>query len=310
MKIDIYCHFLTPKYFQALKKKAKPGFNFQRESDNPANVDLDVRLRLLDRYRDVVEVLSMSQPPLESICSPTDAVELAKIGNDELAELCVKHPDKFVGAVACLPLNDMEAALAEVDRAITQLRFKGVQIYSNINGDTLDNPRFRPLWEKMVKYDLPVWIHPFKDATGGEPVFGWPFETSHAMLKLVAGGVFRDYPNIKFVIHHAGAMVPFFEQRIFWTYPLEYGSSGITDPKEQFKKFFCDTAVYGSVSALMCAYNFYGPDHMFFGSDAPLGPRYGLTGETIRSIQQMPIPEADKEKIFERNAVNLLKIAI
>ncbi len=87
------------------KRKAKPGFNFSRESNNKANVDIDVRLRLLDRYPDVVEVLTISQPPLESACSPADAVELAHIGNDELAELCVKYPDKFVGAVACLPLK-------------------------------------------------------------------------------------------------------------------------------------------------------------------------------------------------------------
>ena len=310
MKIDIFCHILPPQYFAVLKKKAKPGFNFTRESNNKANVEINVRLRLLDRYPDVVQILTISQPPLESACSPADAVELARIGNDELAELCVKYPDKFVGAIACLPLNDMGATLEEVDRTITQLRFKGVQIYSNINGETLDSPKFKPLWEKMVKYDLPIWIHPFKDETGGEPVFGWPFETSNAMLKLVTGGVLRDYPGIKFIIHHAGAMVPFFEERINWTFPLEYGHKGINNPKEQFKKFYCDTAVYGSTSALMCAYNFFGADHMFFGTDTPLGPRFGLTAETIRSIQQMTISEADKEKIFERNAVNLLKVAI
>jgi uncharacterized protein len=310
MKIDVFCHLLTPKYFEVLQKKAKSGFNFNREKNNHANVDLDVRLRLLERYEDVVEILTLSQPPLESCCSTADAVELAKIGNDELAELCVKYPNKFVGAIACLPLNDMDATLAEVDRTITQLRFKGVQIYSNINGDTLDNPKFRPLWEKMVKYDLPIWIHPYKDATGGEAIFGWPFETSNAMLKLVTGGVIRDFPNIKFVIHHAGAMAPFFEERINWLYPLENSKSGVTNAKEQFRKFYCDTAVYGSTSALMCAYNFYGADHMFFGTDTPLGPRYGLTAETIRSINQMTIPETDKEKIFERNAVNLLRVAI
>jgi predicted TIM-barrel fold metal-dependent hydrolase len=311
MKIDVYCHILTPKYFELLQSKAKPGFNFSREKNNLANVDLNVRLRLLDRYPDVLEVLTLSSPPLESACSASDAVELAKVGNDELAELCVHYPDKFVGAIACLPLNDMDATLLEVDRVITQLRFKGVQIYSNINGDTLDNPKFKPLWEKMVKYDLPIWIHPYKDASGGESIFGWPFETSNAMLKLVTGGVMRDYPDIKFVIHHAGAMAPFFEQRINWLYPLEYGSkTGITNPREQFKKFYCDTAVYGSTSALMCAYNFYGSDHILFGTDTPLGPRFGLTAETIRSIELMNISEVEKEEIYERNAVNLLKIAL
>jgi predicted TIM-barrel fold metal-dependent hydrolase len=89
---------------------------------------------------------------------------------------------------------------------------------------------------------------------------------------------------------------------------MEYTGTG--NSVDQFKKFYCDTALWGSTSALKCAYDFFGVDHMLFGTDTPLGPKYGLTAETIRSVQQMTIPEEDKEKIFERNAVNLLKIAL
>jgi hypothetical protein len=162
----------------------------------------------------------------------------------------------------------------------------------------------------MVQYDLPIWLHPATRATGDEPIFGWPYETSNAMLSLVSNGVLRDYPDIKFIVHHAGAMAPFFEQRIRWLFPLRYGLKDIKNPLADFRKFYCDTAVYGSTPALMCAYEFYGPDHMLFGTDSPLGPDYGLTSQTIDSIQRMDVPDYEKEKIFSQNAVNLLKTAI
>jgi predicted TIM-barrel fold metal-dependent hydrolase len=113
--------------------------------------------------------------------------------------------------------------MEETDRAIRQLGFRGVEIYSNINGEPVDAPQFRPLWEKMVKYDLPVWLHPCQGVTGDQALFGWPYETASAVVRLVAGGIIRDFPGIKFIVHHGGSMVPFFEGRIRWMYPLEFG---------------------------------------------------------------------------------------
>jgi predicted TIM-barrel fold metal-dependent hydrolase len=309
MIIDCFCHFMPTKYLTALKKKARLTPDFNRELANEANTNMDVRLRLMDRYPDVMQVLSISQPPIEKVASPVDAVELAQIANDGLAELIIKYPDKFIGAVACLPMNDVDAALKEADRAIKQLGFRGVEIYSNINGEPVDSPKFRPLFEKMVGYNLPIWLHPCLGVTGDLALFGWPYETSAAAVRLVAGGIIRDYPDIKFIIHHGGSMVSFFEGRINWMFPLEFGKE-IIDPREHFRKFYCDTAVYGSKSALKCSYDFFGAEHILFGTDMPLGPKYGLTAETIRSIHEVDIPEADKEKIFYRNAVRLLGIAI
>ncbi len=309
MKIDIFSHILPQRYMAVLQKKARSTLNLDRCAANLANSQIDVRLRVMDRYPDVLQVLTVSLPPLETVVTPKDAVELARIANDELAELVARYPDKFIAAAACLPLNDIDASLKEADRAINELRFRGVQIFSNINGEPLDAPKFRPLYERMAQYDLPLWIHPCM-GDWGESVFGWPYETSCAMLKLVSGGIIRDYPDIKFITHHCGAMVSFFERRIRWLFPLEYRAKEIRNPVEQFQKFYCDTAVYGSVSALMCAYNFFGADHLLFGTDTPLGPDSGLTMETIHSVEKVNIPDADKEKIFEQNAVRLLKVAI
>lgn len=300
---------MPPKYLESLKKKAVLTADYDRELDRATNIDLDVRLRLMERYPDVVQVLSISQPAVEKVASPENAVELARIANDELAELTVKYPNRFIGAVACLPMNNIDAALDEADRAINDLNFRGVEIYSNIAGEGLDNPKFRPLFEKMVRYDMPIWLHPCRGETGDQALFGWPFETSTAVLNLVKGGIMQDYPDIKIIIHHAGSMVSFFERRIKWVFTQEFGRE-IRNPLQQFKNFYCDTATYGSTAALTCAYEFFGAGHMLFGTDMPLGPRSGLTLETIRAIERMNIPEREKEDIFINNAVDLLKMAV
>ncbi len=311
MKIDIFAHILPQKYLAAYGK-ANPAVANEIEARNRAVVDLDIRLRLMDRHPDVLQVLTISQPPLEKFVKPADAVELAKIGNDELAALVEKYPDKFIAAVACLPMNDVDAAIKEADRAIKQLGFKGVQIYSRINGETLDKPKFKPLYERMAKLNLPIWIHPTTDAdldTGG--ILGWPFETATAMYRLVLSGVFNDYPDIKFITHHAGSMIPFFERRLRWLLYPSRVPEGLKDPIEHFRKFYNDTAIYGCTAGLMCAYAFFGADRLLFGTDAPLsGPKYGLTQVTIDSIQAMAISEEEKEKIFFTNAIEMLSMAV
>ena len=309
MKIDVFSHILTEKYLSLYRKKA-PAIENQIEVLTPPVVDLQIRFRLMNRYPDVLQMLTVANVPLEKFVSPKDAVELARIANDELADLVLKYPDKFFGAVACLPMNDMDAALEEVDRAITKLKLKGVQIYCRIKGEPLDTPKFKPLYEKMAGYDLPIWIHPTTNEKLDNDIgiFSWPFETTSAMLRLVKSGVFAEVPNIKFIVHHAGAMVPFFAERIKWVMSLV--PQPYPNIHEHFRKFYGDTAVYGHTPALMCAYDFFGADHLLFGTDAPLGPRWGMVEDTIASIERMAIPDMDKEKILKKNAVDLLKLAL
>ena len=317
MKIDAFAHILPEKYLSMYKKKV-PAIENQIELRTPPVVDLDIRFRLMDRYPDVLQMVTIANVPLEKNVSPKDAIELAHVSNDELAELVIKYPNRFFGGVANLPMNDMDAALEETDRAIRQLKLKGVQIFSRINGEPLDTPKFRPLYKKMAEYDLPIWIHP-ATYEGGDMmpngrapfdigIFSWPFETTSAMYRLVTAGVFVEFPNLKFIVHHAGAMVPFFGERIKWVMSL------VPQPHhnlhEHFRKFYVDTAVYGNTPSLMCAYDYFGAGHMLFGTDAPLGPRWGMVEDTIASIERMAIPDGDKERILKKNAVDLFMDAL
>ena len=163
----------------------------------------------------------------------------------------------------------------------------------------------------MAGHALPIWIHPatYDKLDNDVGLFSWPFETTSAMLRLVLSGVFNDHPDIKFITHHCGAMVPFFQKRIKWVMSLvPHLHPTVKRPEEHFRKFYNDTAVYGNTSALMCGYDFFGAEHLLFGTDAPLGPRFGLTGETVESIERMAISDAEKEKIFWRNAADLLML--
>lgn len=330
MKIDVFAHILPKRYAEGLRQKSKAGANVAPDfiTKCPPIGDLDVRLRLMDRYPDVLQVLTVATPPLEDCVSADDAIELARIANDEMAELVAKYPDRFVGAVACLPLSNIDAAMNEADRALRVLRFRGVQIFTNIDGEPLDAPRFRPLYQRMAQCDLPIWLHPWyppgvtptpKDSPVSgrhedhglrwpfESALGWPMETTLAMVRLASIGIFADFPDIKFITHHGGGMLPFFDQRV----ASFLQSTNVR--MEHLRKFYNDTALYGSTGALMCAHAFSGADHLVFGTDAPLGSSgwgYGRTQETIRSVERMDIPESDKDKIFVGNAIRLLKLAV
>ncbi len=145
------------------------------------------------------------------------------------------------------------------------------------------------------------------------------YETSTALARLVYSGILDRYPSLKFITHHAGAMIPFLEKRIEGSLDHaemlqgERFKENLRRPQlDYYKMFYADTAIYGSIAGLMCSYAFFGADHLLFGTDMPfdnqLGERY--TRETIESVEQMDISNAEKRMIFEDNARRLARLPI
>ena len=292
-KIDFFTHILTPKYIEKYAS-LNPKIKNRVEYNSTAGSNVAVREKLMSRTPDVLQVLTMGNIPLEKWAPPEHTAELARIGNEELAELLIERPDLFVGAAAILPMNDVDAALEEIDYAIKKLRLSGIQVQTRIGSEWLASDKYRPILAKMAEFNKPIWIHP-DDNEQLDDDFGrlnWPFETSHCMMRLVDAGVFNDFPNIKFIVHHAGAMIPTFRNRIGTTL---------------YKKFYVDTALYGNTAGLMNAFDYFGADHMVFASDSPYGPQLGLVEDTIMSVERMAISDEDKDKIFRHNAMNLLR---
>jgi predicted TIM-barrel fold metal-dependent hydrolase len=251
-----------------------------------------------------------------------------------MADLVSRHPDRFPGFVASLPLADPDAAMVELHRAMKDLHACGVQMFSNINGHPLDEPGYLALFDAMAAYDRPVWLHPYRGADVADYrtevkskfeiwwAFGWAYETSVAMARLVFSGLFDRHPGIKIITHHLGAMAPYFEGRIGpgWdqlgtrTSDEDYGTSVLRRlkkrPLDYFKMFYGDTALFGAYDATECGVRFFGPARVVFASDAPFDPEKGpmYIRETIAIINRLPISDADRERIFWRNAVDLLAL--
>lgn len=333
MKIDIFNHFLPPRYLEARNKKAASGWVLSRgslwASKLPAIVDLDARFRIMDKYPDYLQILTLGAPPPEKLVKPGDAVDLSKIANDEIAELVMKYPDRFVAGIACLPMNDIGAALEEIDRAIKDLGFRGIQMATDINGRAIDSPEFMPIYEKMAYYDLPILLHPQKDATApdfeGEKEskynmwvkLNWPHMTSVTMVRLSCSGILEQYPNLKFVTHHAGGTIPYLASRITlqgdmqeMLFGYRYEAHLTKTIADYLRLFYYDTAVCGETSALMCARAFCGTEKLLFATDMPFDGESGLRliRETIRSIEEMDIPDAERKMIFEGNTKRLFRL--
>ncbi len=325
-KIDIFSHIVPTKYREALLKRAsRPSYYLDNTEALPALSDLDIRFKAMDQYEGCRQVLSIGAPPIELIFPPKEAADLARMGNDEMAELLNKYPDRFVAAVAGLPMNDVDASIREMERAFKELKFRGVQIYSSINRKPLDRPEFLGIYEKLSQYDLPLLLHPVRDKDipdypdeklakySAFVQFGWPYETTMAMSRLVMSGIMEKYPNLKVIVHHCGAMLPFFAGRSLLGKAEPGEIMQLTQPPvDYYKKFHGDTVLGGNTPALMCGYAFFGADHIVFGSDYPYpggAARADIAlGEVIKSVENMNVSEEDKVKIFSKNAKRLLKV--
>ena len=333
LKIDSFCHIMPTKFKNALLGTAREGsFSQVNIESQPALWDIDLRRHIMDRYDGVVQIINIGAPPIEQVVSDKKkSSELAQLANDEMAELIYKYPDYFVAAVACLPINDIDATLKEIDRAIMDLKFRAVQIHSPMNGNPLDLPELEPIYEKMCEYDLPILVHParspqFADYTTEDTskhrianTIGWPYETACMMLRLVLSGIMQKYPDLKIVTHHAGGFIPFLEKRIVGGYDSaemrkrQTFKRGLTRPPiEYLKRFYLDTALHGHTPGLMCAYAFCGAEKMVFATDFPydsqLGHRY--IRENINAVEQMDISDVEKKMIFEDNARKIFQLPI
>ncbi|MEK7879961.1 MAG: amidohydrolase family protein, partial [candidate division NC10 bacterium] len=240
MKIDVFPHIFPRKFYDRMLQVPAGAYMQKRMRGIPVLTDLELRLRIMDRYEGYVQVLTLASPPVEALGGPDVTPELASLANDGMAEIVAKHPDRFPGFVASLPMNNPDATLKEIDRAINDLHATGIQIFSNVNGRPLDGPEYRPIFDRMAGHGLPIWLHPARPASfpdyQGEPrskydlwwAFGWPYETTIAMGRLVFSGLFDRLPDIKIITHHMGAMLPYFEGRA--SHGLDQLGSRTDDP--------------------------------------------------------------------------------
>jgi aminocarboxymuconate-semialdehyde decarboxylase len=335
MKIDLFCHILPPPYFERMTAiSARGAYMQKRIREIPVMVDLDLRFQMMDLFGDdYVQVFSLAAPPIEALAGPDTSPDLARLANDSMAEIVGRHRDRFPAFVASVPMNNVEAAVREIDHAVGDLKAAGIQIFTNVNGKPLDDPEFAPIFQRMAELDRPIWMHPSRTAAFAdyqtEPksrfelwwTFGWPYETSVAMGRILFAGYFDRFPNLKVITHHMGGMIPYFAGRIgpgLDQLGVRTDDEDLTvylkrlkkRPYDYFRMFYADTALFGAPHAMECGLKFFGVDQVVFASDFPFDPEKGTFNirETIKDVDGLPISDADRQKIYEGNARRLLKL--
>ncbi len=324
MRYDLHTHYYPPSYFELIRRT--PGeFAFGTDPTGqtiiryhgarffgvtPAMTDPGQRLADMDRVGIDVEVLSVSTPNV-FFAEGAGQTEVARIVNDAYAELIAQHPARFKG-FASIPMDAPDAALRELDRALGELKLNGVVLLSNIRGRALTDPAYRPFFEEANRRRVCVFLHPmlpvqadpFNEYVLG-PLVGFPFDTSLAVARMCFHGMFRDFPDLRWVIGHMGGAIPYLMERL---------DSGFRDfaecrerldapPSTYLKRLHYDTVSFNA-PALRMVRDLVGADQMVMGSDYP--HKLGSIERAVTSIEGLDIPAEDKQRIFSGTALRIL----
>lgn len=328
--VDAWTHIFPPAYFSRLQELATASGPLKRWMNLRSLYDLDVRFKHMDLFEGYSQVLTPSMPPVEELGEADEAHALSQLMNDGLAQLVQDHPQRFAGWAGAISLLDPRRALKEIERAAAN-GARGFQLPTHVRGGALDNSAYREVFDAIGELNLAIWLHPVRGPAPDYPTedksrheiwwcFGWPYESSVAMARLVFSGLFDRIPHLRIVTHHMGAMIPFFAGRIEQGWGLEMGSR--TPPadshllpgplarpvSEYFRMFYADTALSGHTPGLRCGLDFFPGSHVLFASDYPFDAEGGtyLIRETLRSIEDLRLPPNEQQAICQNNLRSFL----
>ena len=272
-------------------------------------------MRKIEPYGDYAQVLVLAVPPLEEVGPPEVSAEFARIANDEMAELVQRFGDRFAGFAAALPLSDVELALRELDRTLAQLGALGAQLYTNVLGTALDEPRFEPLLTRLQDAGRAVWLHPTRSAAWAD----YPAESrSDFGLWWSLGLPLRNRRRPctpRLFRAHGASPAPARDRAPRWRHgaallrPLVMGP-GYRQVKDRlnlllldyFRRFHVDTALFGAPHAVRCVLEFFGRRHVLFGTDMPLGPSNSVEA-TIADIDSAGLSREDMAAVYSGNVL-------
>lgn len=325
MRIDVHSHLIYLPYLEHLTGRTslpqgvfRGGTYFvsctggYQHASLSSHADVDQKLRNMEDLGIAVSVLSHGMPGPELLGSPEADAWASRI-NDHLAEVMQTHPGKFE-AWATLGWHSTEHTIAEIDRCVNQLGFKGIYLFSNINQKTVDSREFWPVYQHVEGLGVPINMHPTApinmngiDHRPLVPGMAFMFDTALATVRLVMSGIFQEYPDLKLIVPHTGGFVPFIRGRVGrmideWTSPEGWVD---LDQSSQFyfDKLYVDTVAH-SPAALEYCYKMFGADRLLYGTDHPFGhPDFQRFNEMVDGLD---CSEIDRELINHGNARRLL----
>lgn len=324
MIIDANTHGLHGGYFEPLLKaggkwaKQKVEEDIERARPRPELHHPELRLKQMDRCGIDYQVVTPGHW-IDSDRYPgaaTTRMAIARALNDNMAKLMEVGKGRLP-AVGTISLRSFETGgRQEMERAIKHLGLKGFSVASNIVGKPLDI--FESFWAAAEELNVPVYIHPrHPQGYGGRryeadyklaSIYGWPYETTLSLARLVFSGVMKRHPNLKIVAHHlGGGMIPFFMGRLFDANPDKQAAEDIL---KQFKLIYYDTAVGMNRASIRCAFEVLGTERLVFASDVPYGTNSG--SDHLESypkiIRSLELPQEVTDAIFAGNIRRIIRI--
>ena len=307
--------FLSLMGFYMRSQAERPRLTLRRLQDLGA-----LRLAEMDERGIDKQVIALTSPGTQ-VLSADKAAALAVLANDQLAEACRNHPDRFVGMAACAP-QDPAGAAKEIDRAVSKLGMRAVIINSHTHGEYLDDPKFSPILEAAEALDVPIYLHPntpprsmigpLLEAGLDGAIFGFGVETGMHALRLITSGTLDRFPKLQVIISHMGEALP------FWMYRLDYMhhatvAAGRYDRMKPIKKrpsdylrqnFHITNSGVAWEPAIKFTQAVVGVDRVLYAMDYP----YQCPPEEVASLDAMTMPIEDKRKFFQTNAERLFKL--
>ena len=331
MRIDAHAHFYPERFLDLIERQGdkhpvevrRAGAGGERKlivagreffTFLPDFFDLDVRLEQMAAAAVDMQVLSLG-PPMVYWAEPELGAELCRAFNDEIASIVRRHPDKFV-ALAAAPLQDVDAAIAEMGRAARELDLRGVMIPTVVGMKEVDSPEFMPFYEAAAEMGLPLFMHPMpRPGPEGlrlrdyrlDVTVGFVMDTTLAAARLVLSGIIPKLPGLKVMLSHLGGTIPFLWGRLSEGFRMFAGEWEWGETRDYFGRFYIDAIAYRP-EPLEYAAGLLGPEKILYGSDDPFFGEENMrqSAETILACPNFD--EKTRDLIFEKNAARLFRI--
>lgn len=307
MKIDIHTHIMPDKMPNWVKKfgygefvhlehrncKAcmMKGDKLFREVEENC-FDVSLRKKEMDETDVTVQVLSTIPVLFNYWAKPKDGLETSRFFNDHMAESVAKNPDRFI-AIGTVPMQDIDLAIKEMERCISELKMPGLEIGSNINGINLSDPQFFPFYKRAEELGCSLFVHPWEMMGEGQMqkywlpwLVGMPAETSRAICSMIFGGVFEKFPKLKVAFAHGGGSFPATIGRIehgFNVRPDLVAMDNAINPSHYIGHFWIDSLVHDE-KAMRFIVDVMGEDKICLGSDYPFPLGEHHPGKLIESM--------------------------
>ncbi|MDE2227728.1 MAG: amidohydrolase [Alphaproteobacteria bacterium] len=328
--VDIHCHVFTPEAATLVKDLVRPQndpYSFfhsaaSKQTDArqaaalvPKLTSIAERLKVMDT--EGIDIQAISTAPIQYYywADGTLALRTAQLINNNIAQICAVHPDRFVG-LATVPMQVTDYAVRELTRAVRELGLKGVEICPHVEQEELSAERFRPFFAKAEELGALIFMHPHGFPDGRrladhffQNIIGNPLDTTVAIHHLIFGGVLDAYPRLKIVCAHGGGYLPAYAGRIDHAHAArpDARTKISQKPSSYLKKLYFDTIVFTHQQLAYLAKQ-YGTDHLLLGTDYP----YDMAlPDAVQFVEKTPgLTERDKALILGGNAARLLGVKL